>query len=402
MGMEENIDYIQKIIQFNNDANVQKLRTKYFSKSFSEILSVSRRELSHSSFLTWIFDEVENPTLSKYALQKLFEILAKRCKIENKNEYDGLFPKVLSENYTINTIKSINEKLNIDILIESELKIDDKIQIVRFIIENKVDSKEHSNQTQRYFKDFQKEKKSGEINFYIYLSVLSNFELEELTEPECECKNFIQINYQMLVDYLFENALNQNISERTKFIIEEYISSLSYHSLNTTEERKKSKQIMAMNQQEKQLLTNFWSKNKDLIVSAIYANSINEQLDEEERQENKELYEKINEIETKGSGIGKRIRNHFALLVENGLIDSDLVLELTKEEYSKEKFKISGLSFLIKQDKSIRDSAGYPRYAQNPVYSINGVKYLIWNQWTEKNEHLYDDWASRFKITEQE
>ncbi len=40
-----------EIIRFKNDPSSQKLENFYYSKSFSEILGVSRREISHSNFL---------------------------------------------------------------------------------------------------------------------------------------------------------------------------------------------------------------------------------------------------------------------------------------------------------------------------------------------------------------
>ena len=39
-----------EIIRFKNDPSSQKLENFYYSKSFSEILGVSRREISHSNF----------------------------------------------------------------------------------------------------------------------------------------------------------------------------------------------------------------------------------------------------------------------------------------------------------------------------------------------------------------
>lgn len=44
--------------------------------------------------------------------------------------------------------------------------------------------------------------------------------------PDCTFVNFTQINYQHLVDYLLEPALNQNITDKTKFIIKEYLQSI--------------------------------------------------------------------------------------------------------------------------------------------------------------------------------
>jgi hypothetical protein len=52
--MIENFSIVQirdEIIKFKNDPDFQKLENFYYSKSFAEILGVSRREISHSGFL---------------------------------------------------------------------------------------------------------------------------------------------------------------------------------------------------------------------------------------------------------------------------------------------------------------------------------------------------------------
>jgi hypothetical protein len=43
--------------------------------------------------------------------------------------------------------------------------------------------------------------------------------LSDLEEPECSCKEYIQTNYQNLVDYLLEPILNMDASDKTKMIL---------------------------------------------------------------------------------------------------------------------------------------------------------------------------------------
>lgn len=61
---------------FHNDPNVQKLLSRYRRKSVSEIYGVNRRELSHSSFLAWLFDSNEDHGLGALACNKLMMLLA--------------------------------------------------------------------------------------------------------------------------------------------------------------------------------------------------------------------------------------------------------------------------------------------------------------------------------------
>lgn len=106
---------------------------------------------------------------------------------------------------------------------------------------------------------------------YVYLTPLSGIELSELTEPECSCKEYIQTNYQNLVDYLLEPILNRNISSQTEGIIKDYLRTLSQPTQDDKDEEHKQGLIMAIGNEERELLTKFWNQNQKLILSALYA-----------------------------------------------------------------------------------------------------------------------------------
>ena len=61
-------EIIEAIIKFNNDPKVQVLQGFYHNQSVPEILSVSRREVSHSAFLSWIFNPNANHGLGQKPL----------------------------------------------------------------------------------------------------------------------------------------------------------------------------------------------------------------------------------------------------------------------------------------------------------------------------------------------
>ena len=70
------IDQIRnEIIKFKNDVGSQHLDKYYSTKSYSEILGVSRKELSHSHFLAWLLNNQESHNLSSYPIKKFLEIL---------------------------------------------------------------------------------------------------------------------------------------------------------------------------------------------------------------------------------------------------------------------------------------------------------------------------------------
>lgn len=419
--MEENNILTQKleirnsIINFKNDIDVQKLQSLYFSKSFSEILSISRREISHSSFIAWLLDNKENHLLSFFPIQKFMEIIIVRCSTEIEKKHPAFFNSVLTDNYSIKSLiiekeKGLGKFGRLDIYAEITLLIEDKEQKVKLIIENKVESKENNDQTNGYYQYFEENRKEGEINFYVYLTAIPTLELNQLIEPECICKKFTQINYQDLVDYLLEPALNQNISDKTKFIIKEYLQSLSQPSLDDEITKQKQGLIMALGKEEKELLSNFWKKNEKLIMSAMYAISTDDTQDEEVRETTNKalnaltssnrdystisLYFDENPIVTnfKKSDIGFYT---VKLLDEKGLIDEN-VFNFLREDKS--------CNFqLIRTKQEVNTETELKKYRVNgkPELIYEGEKYYVARNWGRVNgfdntEKLIEKVTERF------
>ena len=419
--MEENNILTQKleirnsIINFKNDIDVQKLQSLYFSKSFSEILSISRREISHSSFIAWLLDNKENHLLSFFPIQKFMEIIIVRCSTEIEKKHPAFFNSVLTDNYSIKSLiiekeKGLGKFGRLDIYAEISLLIEDKEQKVKLIIENKVESKENNDQTNGYYQYFEENRKEGEINFYVYLTAIPTLELNQLNEPECICKKFTQINYQDLVDYLLEPALNQNISDKTKFIIKEYLQSLSQPSLDDEITKQKQGLIMALGKEEKELLSNFWKKNEKLIMSAMYAISTDDTQDEEVRETTNKalnaltssnrdystisLYFDENPIVTnfKKSDIGFYT---VKLLDEKGLIDEN-VFNFLREDKS--------CNFqLIRTKQEVNTETELKKYRINgkPELIYEGEKYYVARNWGRVNgfdntEKLIEKVTERF------
>jgi len=272
-----NIDELRREIRiFNNDENVNKLEHYYHSKSLPEIFGVSRKELPHSNFIAWILNESESHMLGVFAIKKLLELLVIYSKdiqlINHKELYGSIIISDFDlENIYIETERSIKNVGRLDIYIETDIKYLDKEKKLRLIIENKVGSKEHSDQTTKYYDYYESIKEDNDINLYVFLTPISSLELMDLESPECSCKEYIQVNYQSVVDFILEPALNKNITDKTRFIIKEYLQSLSQPTLDKDVEQYKQGLIMALGTDERNLLTKFWDKNQKLILATLYA-----------------------------------------------------------------------------------------------------------------------------------
>lgn len=277
-----------EIIKFKNDIVSQKLDRYYSSKSFSEILGVSRRELSHSNFIAWLLRDKESHNLSTFPIKKFLEILVMSSSSSQVEKHKELFDSIIVDDLKVDSLEISTERYihnvgRVDIYVEAKLAYADKQQKIRIIVENKVSTKEHSDQTSKYYNYYESLEDDSWKNMYVFLTPISGLELSELNEPECSCKEYIQTNYQNLVDYLLEPILNKNISKNTENIIKEYLQALSQPAQNEEEVEHKQGLIMAIGKEERELLTRFWDQNQKLILSALYAISSDPEQDEDVR-----------------------------------------------------------------------------------------------------------------------
>lgn len=273
------IDEIRReIAGFKNDPDVLSLSRYYQAKSFSEILGVSRKELPHSRFIAWLLDANESHGLGFFPIKKLLDSIVllsqPSVSVPNKGYFDAIITDDLNiVSVEIESEKTIGKHGRVDIYTQISLQGNPNIDTIAIAIENKVTSLETNDQTQRYFEYFENNKDTRTLQLYVYLTPISTLELLELSEPLCACKQFVQINYQSIVDMIIEPALHSDISSKTKNILTEYLQSLSQPSFNDDNEEHQEGLIMAIGTEERELLKKFWDKNQKLILASLYAMS---------------------------------------------------------------------------------------------------------------------------------
>jgi len=407
-------DIRTEILRFKNDPDVQRLQSLYYSKSFSEILGVSRRELSHSRFLAWILASNESHGLGFFSIRKFLEVIARSNFAKAEILSTDLLHAIITDDLKIKSVEIEVEKVvkgygRLDIFVECEVEFDGKEKRLKIVIENKVESKENNDQTVSYYECFEAGRKSDDIQLYVYLTAVPTLELLELSEPECNCKQFIQINYQSLVDHLLEPALDQSLPPKASFIISEYLQSLSQPSLNNDEEGHEQQLIMALRKEEKLLLSNFWKKNQKLILSALYAissdpeqdkdtrDSINTALenlsgDSKDRSSYNILFDNVPYVKgIKKADIGF---STVRLLDEKKLINKE-VIQFLKEDKS--------CSFpLIKKKEEVTDTeTKYRKYRINedPELVFGDEQFYVARNWGKGNtQRFIEKFSTKFPL----
>lgn len=410
---EYTIDQIRdEIIKFKNDPDFQKLESFYYSKSFSEILGVSRREISHSGFLAWLLNNLESHGLGEFSIKKFLDIVIKFSNEKLQQKHRDLFNSLITEDYVIEKLFlkpefPIRNVGRIDLYVELSLMIDNTRKKIKIIIENKVESKENNDQTNSYFNHFFPLTIENEISLFIYLTPISTLDLIELAEAECNCKEFVQINYQSIVDYLIEPALTQNISPQTKNILTEYLKSLSQPSLDDEIDGHKKELIMALGTEERKLLSNFWNKNQKLILAALYAISSDPTQEKDTRNSIKEALENLSpgkdrstyNIKYNGVLISKKFKkSDIALQTINvlssyNLIDSEIINYLKED-------RTCSFNLLKKKEDFTETEIKYGKYKTNvpPELVYNGEELYVVRNWGIGNvDKFINKFQEKFK-----
>ena len=210
-----------QIIEFYNDPDFQRLNSYYNRTTIFNILNIERRELSHSAFLKWLFDINGSHNFGEEPLKKLLRMLVNT---DNDNILSEDILNILLigdyeiQNFHIETEKVVESDKNkgrIDIFAKFGIFKKDFKKDVVVIIENKVDSKHHDDQTKTY-KVWADKEYDESVKIPIYLTPYPESEKDEIT-------NYFIITYQDILEHVIEPLLNMEIDSDTKIILEDYI-----------------------------------------------------------------------------------------------------------------------------------------------------------------------------------
>jgi len=261
-------DIYKQINEFTIDPNVIEFKKYCYSLSFMEILRMTRREEAHSSFLAWLFDSKFNYDLRNQPLELLLDLLINEDVNNNipKEEKRNLF--VNKDNILLRNVereKPIDNNGRVDIFIQ--FNIENKKYAI--VIENKVEANENIEtldkgetiyQTDKYYNYF----KEQHVEKYIYIFLApSNNGNKVIAHND----NFINISYDDIVRYIIEPLLNNNLLEKTRLILEDYLRTLSKPIiLKSNNESSKLVSMLSSEQYDnkKKLIGKIRNKYKDI------------------------------------------------------------------------------------------------------------------------------------------
>ena len=315
------------LIQFHSNQATRAIIRKINQNSILDIYGIARSETHHSKFLAWLFNPNESHNTGELALRKLLNIAVRRG-IEQNNQSKNFqwFKKAVLTSASLSLTSASNVQVLTESYVEAQGKkgakgrIDILIQNVELgtesiniVIENKIYSNEHDEQTTTYFEGINK-KFPDKKNIFLYLTPKSNWEMPKVDGPSCTCKDFIEINYQDILTEVLTSILEEPISSATRIAIEDYIHCITSPSIHS-----KNYNTMAVDKETNEMLKKFWDANEDLIRAAIYAFASSE--DEDSKVEINNLKEALDKYTisrdyTKYSIDGQGAYNKNALVKE--------------------------------------------------------------------------------------
>lgn len=269
------------IISFYNNQMYQELKAYYGKTTLFNILKIERNENRQSAFLAWLLDENGSHGLGEEPLKRFMRLLSKVD--SNYNE------PFLVGNYEIENMAVITErpvKVNgqkktgrIDIFVEFDYRMIEnndtkKLNHVHVIVENKVYTDEHDDQTKLYI-DWARHE-------YIDMQDHSIIGVFLAPEKPYNCSgdtegvfNYVKITYQDLLQYVIEPLLLMEMSQEARALITDYIINLGQpvqEKKDDAEGNNNQDTILAVSNENQGKFIKLYEDNQELLDTALYSN----------------------------------------------------------------------------------------------------------------------------------
>ena len=207
MGIEiMNLNKLKKqYTNLLNDIEFDELDLGLKKPNIFKVLSISKKEIRHSNFLAWLLDPNESHKLGGVFLKRFLR------EVFSSNRFQDI-DQIAVEGLELSTTRVLREWSNIDILIN--------VDGVIICVENKVVSKEHSNQLERYKKIVENQFPSHKKTF-VYLT-------PDGIDSETESDYYHPIGYDFIVESLEKilEVYEFSLNERVKHYISDYIETI--------------------------------------------------------------------------------------------------------------------------------------------------------------------------------
>ena len=233
-------DINNRYSQLVKDINFDKLDLELKNPNIFHILKISNTEIRHSNFLSWLLDPSQSHKMGDIFLKRFLREVFSSDKFDKLNQVDV-------EGMNLTDVQIYREWKNIDILIV--------LNDIVVCVENKILTKEHSNQLQRY-------RKIVEENFpnlkriFVYLTPFG-----DISENESDI--YEPISYVFVVETLERilKVYSSSLNDLVRTYIKDYIIMIKREIMKTDESIELSRKIY---QNHRELLDFIYENKPDL------------------------------------------------------------------------------------------------------------------------------------------
>jgi len=234
------------------DESFDKLDLGLKNPNIFDVLKISRNEIRHSNFLSWLLDPNQTHKLGDIFLKRFLREVFSSDKFKGVDQVDV-------EGLDLSNVVIEREWRNIDVLI--------KLQGIVVCIENKVLSKEHSNQLKRYREIVDSHFPNDEKTF-VFLT-------PDGDESDNETENYEPISYEFIVETLERiiSVYGESVNPQVKNYIKDYTKTIKRDLMGTDELTELSKKIYS---NHKELFDFIYEHKPDVIddVKSIFEEEI--------------------------------------------------------------------------------------------------------------------------------
>lgn len=205
-----------------NDVDFDKLELGLKNPNIFQILRISKTEIRHSNFLSWLLDPNESHKLGDIFLKRFLREVFSSEKFDDVDQVDV-------EGMDLSSVEILREWKNIDILIN--------LPDVVVCVENKVLSKEHSNQLTRY-KEIIEDYFPKKTQTFVYLN-------PDGENSDSETDVYHPVSYEFVINTLerITTIFGESLNHQVKTYIKDYITIIKRELMNTDELTELSKRI---------------------------------------------------------------------------------------------------------------------------------------------------------------
>lgn len=384
--MNNDFNVSKAIVGFYNDENFQRVKQYYERTTIFNVLKIERNENRHSAFICWLLDIKGSHNLGEEPLRKFLRSVS-----------DGVNNPIVRNHLVVGNYKiedydicteqqaeSDGKSGRIDIYIRFTMAWDNERVFVQVLIENKIYTAEHDNQTETYRKWAEKQKRDGCMDSQIIGVFISPDEVVHC-DGDCDGFKYEKLTYEDLLNDVIEPMSGVEMATEARQVISDYIVNLGQPSCA---DDNSGATIIAIQKNCKKWLESIYNANKRLLDTAIYIGNTDD-------KKTKELKEWVGIV---GCDVIEAIKDDEKEMLKGFWIENIKYMRLTFDEYcerlgdddNQKKIKET-IGTLLEMKKSNRDNTKYVVYGEDgKPLNQNGfpkskASFLIFKAWLVRN-----------------